>query len=277
MLLKDDQIVPRFSQIVAGAPLPPGGNWYHESSPIQPASVDLSIGKIFLPGKKSKETGGEQCPIDEHVLRTGGTAVVTTLEEIGLPPDLAGIGFPPSSVSFRGLLMTNPGHVDPGYRGPLRFTVINMGKEPYTLKKGDRIVTILLFQLSGPAHKDWAERRSSRQASPIAQRDLERLSSDFLDVEARAEVKAKAEVQKVGLKAQFLQVVVPILTAVIGIVGTVLVTNFFTPAWKEPVEQLRVDVARLERSVDLGTLKQDVEDLKRQLGGLSKRGTRGSR
>src|SRR5574341_452093 len=176
-----------------------------------------------------------------------------TLEEIRLPPELAGIGFPPSTVSFRGLLMTNPGHIDPGYRGPMRFTVINMGKEPYHLKKGDRIVTILLLQLSGAAHKDWSARRGDKPPSPVAQRDLERLSPDFLDVEVRAVEKAKTEVQKAGLKAQLLQVWVPILTALIGIIGTVLVTSFFTPAWKEPVENIKVDVARLDRSIDLGS------------------------
>lgn len=66
-----------------------------------------------------------------------------------MPAKLAGIGFPPTSVSAKGVLMTNPGHVDPGFIGHLQFTLINMGKDRFTLAQADRIVTLLLFELDG--------------------------------------------------------------------------------------------------------------------------------
>jgi len=151
-LLKDDELVGYVSgtkPLITGVPQP--ANWYGDDSPIQPSSIDLHIGDIFLPGVKKDDPGGVFRPKTEHILGPGRTAVVLTQEEFQLPGDIAGIGFPPSHVSFQGILMTNPGHVDPGYAGPMRFTVINMGSQDYILRRGDEIVTMLLIELSGSA------------------------------------------------------------------------------------------------------------------------------
>jgi len=113
-----------------------------------------------------------------------------------LPDDVAGFGFPPSRVSFRGLLMTNPGHVDPGYEGLMRFTVINMAREAYPLRTGDRIVTLLLFQLEKAAHSGWRTRNpggDEKGPSPISQANINRLSKDFVDVERRTRKIATAK------------------------------------------------------------------------------------
>jgi deoxycytidine triphosphate deaminase len=79
-------------------------SWYAKDSPVQPASLDLRIGKIYLPGVGADELGSTQKPLREWSLRTGHTAVVVTREILHLPSDLAAIGFPPASVSSRGLL-----------------------------------------------------------------------------------------------------------------------------------------------------------------------------
>src|SRR5262249_48507510 len=152
---------------------------YSKSSPIQPASVDLRIGDIFLPGKKEDEPGSKPKPLSEFTLKTGQTAVVTTKEKLNFPDNIAGIGFPPSSVSFSGLLMTNPGHIDPGYKGFMRFTVINMAKDDFILKRGDRIVRVLVFRLSASAHSDWSKRHPEG-SQPPKQDEISRLSEDFV-------------------------------------------------------------------------------------------------
>jgi len=175
---------------------------YAADSPIQGSSIDLRIGNIYLPGKKNKDLGGVENPKATHSLKTGHTVVVTTKEKLQLPDDIAGIGFPPSSVSFRGLLMTNPGHVDPGYEGVMRFTVINMGKEPYPLNRGDRIVRLLLFKLEAAAHAGWRTRHPEGSRQPNEE-EISRLSEDFVDVERRAKEIAKQEGTKwsVGITA----------------------------------------------------------------------------
>jgi deoxycytidine triphosphate deaminase len=124
-LLTDDELV---VQVTGSRPIVvgvyPQADWYSKDSPVQPSSIDLHIGSIYLPGVDSNAPGGVPRPKTEHILKPGRTAVVLTREEFKLPGHIAGIGFPPSHISFQGILMTNPGHVDPGYSGPMRFTVI---------------------------------------------------------------------------------------------------------------------------------------------------------
>jgi deoxycytidine triphosphate deaminase len=129
--------------------------WQSKKSAIQPCSVDLHIGRIQIPSQKLEEPPQAiSGPLDEHILITGAIAVLTTSEILNLPARIAGIGFPPSHVSIKGLLVTNPGHVDPGYEGPMHFTVINMGRQPYVLRVSDPICTLLLFELDSPVAAD---------------------------------------------------------------------------------------------------------------------------
>jgi deoxycytidine triphosphate deaminase len=198
-LLRDQDLVasmevkPPAVPYAAGVEMP--ADPYASDSPVQGSSIDLRIGHIYLPGKKKKDLGGVENPKSTHSLKTGHTAVVTTKEKLQLPDNIAGIGFPPSSVSFKGLLMTNPGHVDPGYEGVMRFTVINMGKDPYSLNRGERIVRLLLFKLDAPAHAGWRARHPEGSRDPNEE-EISRLSEDFVDVESRAKEIAKQEGRK---------------------------------------------------------------------------------
>ncbi len=85
------------------------GLWFEDGSPIQPCSIDLSIGELFLPSDDPDETA-----LNEHILKPGQTCVAISNEKMCLPANIAGIGFPPSRLAVKGLLMTNPGHIDPG-------------------------------------------------------------------------------------------------------------------------------------------------------------------
>ena len=45
----------------------------------------------------------------------------------------------------QGLTLTNaPGTIDSDYRGEVKVLVINLGQEPVTLKRGDRIAQLLI-------------------------------------------------------------------------------------------------------------------------------------
>jgi deoxycytidine triphosphate deaminase len=187
MLLNDEQLVGLDPNVVKG--LDRSGDLYSANSPIQPASIDLSIGDIFLPEKNEGEKGSIESPFHSYRLDSGHTAIVQTREELDLPDNLAAIGFPPSRVSSRGLLMTNPGHVDPGYKGRMKFTVINMGRESYLLNAGEMIVTLLFFRLNPPAAKSFSKRIPNFHGH-VGQEELSKLGADFLDVERRAENKA---------------------------------------------------------------------------------------
>jgi dCTP deaminase len=174
-------------------------DWDSIDSLVQPSSIDLHVGAIFRPGIKPGKPGSAKNPKEQIALKTGETAIVETKETISLSSRYAGFGFPPADVSSRGLLMTNPGHIDPGYKGTLSFTVINMGREEFLIYPGLRIVTILVFELPENATNDYASRR--QQATKVAgqaktpveissqeakQDRIDLLSSDFLDVSRRA-------------------------------------------------------------------------------------------
>jgi len=161
-------------------------DWDNKDSLVQPCSLDLHIGDIFRPGIKTGKAGSAGNPKSELVLRTGETSIVVTKESIHLKANYAGFGFPPSHISSGGLLMTNPGHIDPGYSGQLQFTVINMGKDDYVLRKDDLIVTLLIFNLGSNVDSDYSARHSGAVVKTITQGEIDRLSSDFVDVKKRA-------------------------------------------------------------------------------------------
>jgi dCTP deaminase len=221
-LLRDDEIIASITvqapavPYVEGVTLP--ADPYSKDSPVQASSIDLHIGNIYLPGEKESDPGGAQSPRRDYCLKTGETAVVTTLEVLHLPPDVAAFGFPPSSVSFKGLLMTNPGHVDPGYEGVMRFTVINMGKDSYPLERGGRIVTLLIFRMVGAVNRSWSQRNAPLPETPQmpSHANISRLSRDFVNVDERAKDKAN----EYGVK--WTLAITAIATLIVGLVPHVL-------------------------------------------------------
>jgi len=182
-------------------------DWASKDSLVQPCSLDLHVGDIYQPGVKPGKAGSATSPRSQLVLSTGQTAVITTKESIHLTADYAAFGFPPSSVSSKALLMTNPGHIDPGFTGTLQFTVINMGRENYVLRKNDLIVTLLIFKLASEVGADYSSRRKDKNPSMIEQVDIDTLSPDFVDVQKRASSIAKKTLGWTTLGASVLAVV----------------------------------------------------------------------
>jgi len=216
-------------------------DWFAKESPVQPSSIDLHIGSIFLPGTKHGMDGSEDKPLSTHTLGPGETAVITTLETLNLPGTVAAIGFPPSSVSEQGILMTNPGHVDPGYVGPMHFTVINMGKLDFSLRKGGMIVTVLFFEMSSPVRSDYAARSGGIMSRPTKQEAINRLSADFLEVRSRAKDVAKEQINSFEMRR----------TIVVGIISFVLLlATYFVPLWTG-LGDLKERVAKIETLASL--------------------------
>ena len=264
MLLRDEELVGLDPGIIRG--LDRSGDLYRANSPIQPASVDLSIGNIYLPEVKQEGEGSLQNPLNEHYLSPGHTAIVQTKEELDLPANLAAIGFPPSSVSTQGLLMTNPGHVDPGYRGRMKFTLINMGRQPYRLKSGEIIVTLLLFRLDHPAKKSYSERNPNINTN-VTRAHLSKLAAVFLDFERRAEDVAKRSVHtarwwNIGapVVAMLLGVIVIIVPAYFSTLGTI---NELDKKVIETRHSLDKEISNINNRLERQSLEIRIEELER--------------
>ncbi len=216
---------------------------------IKAASLDLTIGDIYIPGKASGRPGAHDKPRTQFSLQQGETAIVRTAESVALPSDIGGIAFPPASLSLTGLLTTNPGHLDPGYEGPLHLTLINMGREAISLKKGGRIVRVLFYRMSGDA----AEPYVASGASPITEELLEGLSHDFLDIKQRAASAASAAVTRSQL---FQSYGVPLLAAVLAAAGTYFSSVIVNNEADDRIDAVASRLDRLEGR--LGSLGADV-------------------
>ena len=73
-----------------------------------------------------------------------------------LPADIGGFVFPKNGhFALKGILITNFGHIDPGFKGHLKFTMINMGRNYFALEVGEAVACVVLFGMNSPASPPW--------------------------------------------------------------------------------------------------------------------------
>jgi len=112
---------------------------------IQPCSYDMRVGTVFRDGQVITDAhpkGNEQL-----IIRPGEVISMFTLEEVSLPSDVIATAFPMNSLSSQGLLVLNPGHVDPGFKGPLTVRALNMRKVPLAISRGEPILTLIFERI----------------------------------------------------------------------------------------------------------------------------------
>jgi len=82
-------------------------------------------------------------------LRPGERAAVPTGVAIALPVGFEAQVRPRSGLALeRGVTLANtPGTIDADYRGEIRVILINLGSEPVTVERGDRIAQLVVHRL----------------------------------------------------------------------------------------------------------------------------------
>lgn len=241
-------------------------SYLDSDSQTRAAAINLRIGDIYLPGTKAGDKGSVDDPMTSHTLESGETAIVTTIESFNLRANIVGLVFPSSRVSIHALLMTNPGYIDPGYIGKLRFTLINMGERSYDLRQRDTIVTMVLFQMDQDSEASWCERNPKKRYLSPEQDDLYRLSKDFLNVQKRSEKVADDKVQQAALALKGVEKKWQVWAVVIA-AGMTLVTVLlnFGVNWYTGTLNFDKRLAVLEKSLDVSSVKRDIEDHERRL------------
>jgi len=80
------------------------------------------------------------------ILAPGDRAAVPTGLRIALPPGFEAQVRPRSGLALKhGISMVNaPGTIDADYRGEIRVILINLGRESFTIKRGDRIAQLVI-------------------------------------------------------------------------------------------------------------------------------------
>lgn len=106
---------------------------------------------IELPRKMSELASGFDlyaAVTEELVLRPGERALVPTGMAIAMPGGLEAQIRPRSGLAFKhGVTCLNtPGTIDADYRGEVKVLLINLGQEPFTIARNERIAQ-MVFQI----------------------------------------------------------------------------------------------------------------------------------
>jgi dUTP pyrophosphatase len=85
----------------------------------------------------------------ELVLNKGELTLIPTGFAIALPRGFEAQIRPRSGLAIKhGIgLINSPGTIDADYRGEIKIAVINLGQEPYTFRRGDRIAQMVIKQV----------------------------------------------------------------------------------------------------------------------------------
>ena len=122
---------------------------------IQPSGIDLELDKIFIqkgPGslidneKNLPETEELDGPI--YTLEPNTSYLASIKRKIKIPKGYSML-YNPRSTLLRSFVSVETAVGDPGFYGTLTFLIINHGKYPYKIKKGDRIAQGVVFKVIG--------------------------------------------------------------------------------------------------------------------------------
>ncbi len=109
-----------------------------------PGNADLPLPEHATVGSAGLDL--RACLPEPLVLAPGRRAPIPTGFAIALPEGLEGQVRPRSGLALReGLtLLNSPGTIDSDYRGEIAVIAINLGQEPVTIRRGDRIAQLVI-------------------------------------------------------------------------------------------------------------------------------------
>ena len=145
---------------------------------IQPASIDLRLGREFLEFQRTNipcihpDSANE---VDEYVTETvvdegeefilhpGDFVLGTTVERLAVPDDLIARVEGRSSLGRLAVVIhATAGIVDPGYRGQVTLELSNLGTAPVALTPGMRISQVIFTELKTAADRPYGTERGSK-------------------------------------------------------------------------------------------------------------------
>ena len=126
-------------------------NPIEEDSQIQPASVDIRLGRHFLKVDENRvesmclqeEIKYIEIESDEIIIPPNSFLLATTMEYIKLPNYLTAFVEGRSSIGRMGLFIQNAGWVDPGFEGEITLELYNANRLPIKLISGRRICQLV--------------------------------------------------------------------------------------------------------------------------------------
>jgi deoxycytidine triphosphate deaminase len=149
---------------------------------IQSASYDLRVGTIFREGQIINANHPDHG--SQFSIQPGELVSIFTLEEVKLPADTAAFAFAMNALSSQGLLVLNPGHVDPGYEGPLTVKAINLRKTPISISRESPIFTVVFFKVGAHTTHPYTRNQPDRRVkeTEFHATELERMPNSIADL-----------------------------------------------------------------------------------------------
>ena len=98
------------------------------------------------------DAGMDLRSVDELVIPPGKRALVHTGLVMLLPPAYEAQVRPRSGLALKAgvSVLNTPGTIDSGYRGEVGVILINLGEEPFAVRKGDKIAQLVIAPVTQP-------------------------------------------------------------------------------------------------------------------------------
>lgn len=134
-----------------------------EDGQIQPASVDLRLGRHFLRVDENSLTSmsldGEakyiEIETDEIIIPPQSFLLATTKEYIKIPNNVTAFVEGRSSIGRLGLFIHNAGLIDAGFEGEITLELFNANRVPLKLKADRRICQIVFHLMDAEAENPY--------------------------------------------------------------------------------------------------------------------------
>lgn len=107
---------------------------------------------IPLPKYMTSQAAGMDihiAPITSITVKPGGIALLPTGFKMAIPEGFEAQIRPRSGLAVKhGIgLINSPGTIDADYRGEVKIAVINLGEEPFTFRRGDRVAQMIITRV----------------------------------------------------------------------------------------------------------------------------------
>ena len=111
---------------------------------VRAAAEPLPLPRYMSPGAAGMDLLADVQ--DDVTLGAGDRCLVPTGIALAIPPGFEGQVRPRSGLAVRqGLTLLNaPGTVDADYRGEVQVLLVNLGREPIRIRRGDRIAQLVV-------------------------------------------------------------------------------------------------------------------------------------
>nr|GEW82230.1 hypothetical protein [Tanacetum cinerariifolium] len=115
---------------------------------IASGAYELSVGTEFFTTNSEKKVKIKLKDGEQFVIKPGQFALLVTKESIHIPNDKLGFISIKAGVKFKGLINVSGFHVDPGFKGKLKFSVYNAGSRDILLTEGQRLFPLWLGEFT---------------------------------------------------------------------------------------------------------------------------------